>query len=134
MGHVSADISYFYLKVSRNGMEGYLGRGANDWAVLADRDHAARLRTRTDQGAVYYGTDDDKWLSVGTVGANKGYVGLYGWKTTGYPAWSYDVANRVLTSGLVAAPLGIHEYSDGYLYCYSGAGYAPVTVDIEYVP
>ena len=42
MGHVSADISYFYLKVSRNGMEGYLGRGPNDWAVLADRDHAAQ--------------------------------------------------------------------------------------------
>ena len=67
-------------------MEGYLGRGPNDWAVLADRDNAARLRTRVDhEGAVYYGTDDDKWLSVGTVGANKGYVGLYGWKTTGYP-------------------------------------------------
>ena len=134
MGHVSADMSYFYLKVSRNGMEGYLGRGANDWAVLADRDNAARLRTRTDDGAVYYGTDDDKWLSVGTVGGNKGYVGLYGWKTTGYPAWNYDVANRVLSSGLAGAPLGINEYSDGHLYCYSGAGYAPVTVDIEYVP
>ena len=68
MGHVSADISYFYLKVSRNGMEGYLGRGPNDSGRPGRRDHAARLRTRVDQGAVYYGTDDDKWLSVGTVG------------------------------------------------------------------
>ena len=134
MGHVSADISYFYLKVSRNGMEGYLGRGANDWAVLADRDHAARLRTRVDAGAVYYGTDDDKWLSVGTVGANKGYVGLYGWKTTGYPAWKYDAENRQLTSGLAGAPLSIKEYSDGYLYCFGGPGYGPANVDIEYVP
>ena len=27
IGHVSADLSWFLLKVSRNGMEGYLGRG-----------------------------------------------------------------------------------------------------------
>ena len=135
MGHVSADMSWFYLKVSRNGMEGYLGRGTNDWAVLADRGHAARLRTRVDtDGAVYYGTEDDKWLSVGTVGVNKGYIGLYGWKTTGYPAWSYDPASKQLISGLANGPLSVAEYSDGHLYCYGGSGYAPAQVDIEYVP
>ncbi len=134
IGHVSADLSWFLLKVSRNGMEGYLGRGPHDWAVLADKSNAARLRTRVDtDGAVYYGTEDDKWLSVGTVGANKGYVGLYGWKTTGYPAWTYDVSSRQLMSGLANAPIGINEYSDGHLYCFAGSGYAPTNVDIEYV-
>ena len=102
--------------------------------MLADKSNAARLRTRVDtDGAVYYGTEDDKWLSVGTVGANKGYVGLYGWKTTGYPAWTYDVSSRQLISGLANAPIGIKEYSDGHLYCFAGSGYAPTNVDIEYV-
>ncbi len=134
IGHISADVAYFLIKLSRNGMEGYLGRGRNDWAVLADRDHAARLRTRVDGGDVYYGTDDDKWLSVGTVGVNEGYVGLYGWRTTGYPAWRYDPVSKRLTSALGNGPMGLKEYSDGYIYCYAGAGYVPAEIELEYVP
>ena len=134
IGHISADLTVFLLRLSRGGMEGYLGRGPNDWAVLADRDHAARLRVRVDGGDVYYGTEDDKWLSVGTVGANKGYVGLYGWKTTGYPNWKYDVVSKRLTSSLGSGPMGMAEYSDGHIYCYAGSGYVPVQVEIEYVP
>ncbi len=133
IGHISADMGGFILRLSRNGMEGYLSRGNNDWAVLSDRNHATRLRVRLDGGAAYYGTDDDKWLSVGTVGDNQGYVGLYGWKTTGYPDWKYDVATRRLSSGLAGAQMGIKEYSDGHIYCYSGAGYVPAEVELEYV-
>jgi len=133
IGHISADMGAFVLRLSRNGMEGYLARGKNDWAVLSDRDNAVRLRARDDGGALYYGTEDDKWLSVGTVGANEGYVGLYGWKTTGYPAWKYDVVSRRLTSGLAGAAVGIKEYSDGHIYCYGGAGYVPAEVEVEYV-
>jgi hypothetical protein len=133
IGHISADMGAFVLRLSRNGMEGYLARGRNDWAVLSDRDNAVRLRARNDNGELYYGTEDDKWLSVGTVGVNEGYVGLYGWKTTGYPAWKYDVASKRLTSGLAGAAVGIKEYSDGHVYCYGGAGYAPAEVDVEYV-
>jgi hypothetical protein len=134
IGHISADMGSFMLKLSRNGMEGYLARGSNDWAVLADRDHAARLRPRIDGDALYYGTEDDKWLSVGTVGVNEGYVGLYGWKTTGYPAWKYDVVTRRLSSGLSSGAVGLKDYSDGHIYCYGGSGYAPAEVELEYVP
>jgi hypothetical protein len=134
IGHISGDQAYFVIKLSRNGMEGYLARGGNDWAVLADRDHAARLRTRIDGGDVYYGTEDDKWLSVGTVGVNEGYVGLYGWKTTGYPNWKYDPVSKRLSSALGSGPMGLREYSDGHIYCYAGAGYVPAEVELEYVP
>lgn len=65
------------VQLSYHGKQGYLGRDGANWARLVDRDHATRLRLRTDDNQCYYGTEDDWWLSVGTATGRRGYVGFW---------------------------------------------------------
>ncbi len=67
------------MKLSHNGLKGYLGRGKDEWACLVEKERAARLTTRVYQGNLFYGTEDGWWLSVGSQGGRNGYVGFYWW-------------------------------------------------------
>ena len=46
------------IKLSHNGLQGYLGIGTDQWGCLVERDRAARLTTTTDKGYLFYGTSD----------------------------------------------------------------------------
>ena len=118
MGHVSQDQSYFVIQLSYHGKQGYLGRDGDNWARLVDRDHATRLRLRTDGNELYYGTEDDWWLSVGTATGRRGYVGFWWWNNTGHPDWRYDRATKRLTSSYYDRA-GMSIQDDGYIYCWS---------------
>lgn len=118
MGHVSQDQSYFVVQLAYHGKQGYLGRDSQNWARLVDRDHATRLRLRTDDNQRYYGTEDDWWLSVGTAPGRRGYVGFWWWNNAGHPDWQYDQATKRLTSAYFDRA-GMSIQDDGYIYCWS---------------
>ena len=122
------------MKLSCNGLQGYLGKGTKSWACLVEKDRAARLTTTTDQGQVFYGSDADGWLTVGTTPARNGYVGFYPWNGAGWPNWRYDAASKRLMSDLGNGPLSLMELYDGFVYCWAGDGYAAADVEIETVP
>jgi Domain of unknown function (DUF4157) len=118
MGHVSQDQDYFLIKLSYGGLQGYLGRDSSQWAVLADHDHAAKLRVRYYEDQIYYGTEDGWWLSVEAAAGRRGYVGFYWWDNAGHPDWKYDKQAKRLTSSFYdRAPMSIG--SDSYIYCWS---------------
>lgn len=117
MGHVSQDLSHVVIQLSYQGKQGYLGRDADGWGRLVDRDNATRLRLRTADGQSYYGTDDDWWLSVGTTGVRAGYVSFYWWNNCGHPDWKYDRATKRLTSAY-SSRAGMSIRDDGFIYCW----------------
>jgi hypothetical protein len=121
------------IKLSHNGLQGYLGIGTDQWGCLVERDRAARLTTTTDKGYLFYGTSDGWWLSVGTTGARNGYVGFYAWANVGWPNWKYDAANKRLTSDFGNGPVSLKTLYDGFVYCWAGSGYAAAQVEMETV-
>ena len=57
------------IKLSHNGLKGYLGKGSGEWACLVEKERAARLVTKVYSGQLFYGTEDDWWMTVGTEGS-----------------------------------------------------------------
>ena len=121
------------MKLSYNGLQGYLGKGTDGWACLVEQDRAARLTTKTDSNQTFYGSDADGWLSVGTTAGRNGYVGFYPWNSAGWPNFKYDAATKRLTSDLGNGPMSLMMLYDGYVYCWAGDGYAAADVELETV-
>jgi hypothetical protein len=128
MGHVSMDQGATYLlKISSSSKQGYLGSTNGHWGWLKDKDGAVKLKMVYD-GAVFLTTEDGWWLSVGTVGVNKGYVGFYYQQNRG--AWEYDAAAKRLKSKVNDAVMSMQR-GDDYIYCWPD--YETVDVEIESV-
>src|SRR3954452_3312840 len=119
------------IKLSHNGLHGYLGMRTDQWACLVERDRATRFTTTTEKGYLFYGTSDGWWLSVGTNAGRNGYVMFYAWNNAGWPNWKYDPANKRLTSDYGNGPMSLMSLYDGYVYCWAGDGYAAADVEIE---
>lgn len=121
------------MKLSVNGLKGYLGKGTDEWACLVEKERAVRLTTKEYRGQLFYGTEDDWWMSVGTADARNGYVGFYAWNNAGWPNFRYDAANKRLLSDLGNGPMSLHVTYDGFVYCWAADGYAAADVEIETV-
>ncbi|MFN0148625.1 MAG: DUF4157 domain-containing protein [Dehalococcoidia bacterium] len=127
MGHVSMDqVGTFRIKLSYAGKQKYLGNDG-EYARLVDRKDATVLKMRFENG-IFYGTGDDWWLSVGTVGVRNGYCRFYFWKNAGNATWEYDAATKRLKSGVNGAVMSFNG-DDGYVYCWSG--YPAIDVELE---
>ena len=101
------------IKLSHKGLTGYLGKGSGEWACLVENERAARLVTTVYGGQLFYGTEDGWWLTVGTEGARKGYVGFYAWRNAGWPNWRYDVAIKRFNSDYGNGPMSLTMLYDG---------------------
>ncbi len=121
------------MKLSYNGLKGYLGKGTDSWACLVEKERAARLTSKVYKGQVFYGTPDDWWMTVGTEGARNGYVGFYYWNNAGWPNWRYDPISKRLFSDYGNGPMSLTVQYSGYIYCWQGDGYAAADVELETV-
>jgi len=122
------------VKLSHNGLTGYLGKGTDEWACLVEKERAVRLTTKDYRGQTFYGTEDDWWMSVGTQGARNGYVGFYGWDRAGWPNFRYDPNTKRFLSDIGTGPMSLTVLYDGFVYCWAGDGYAAADVELETVP
>src|SRR5215472_17216242 len=88
----------FRIKLSYQGAtQGYLGRNDSNWATLvSDPSAAMTLHMYVDGEKIYYGTDDNWWMSVATALGRRGYVGFYWGTNAGNANWQYDKANKRL--------------------------------------
>jgi hypothetical protein len=121
------------IKLSHNGLQGYLGKGSGEWACLVEKDRAARLVTKEQSGQVFYGTEDGWWLTVGTEGVRKGCVGFYAWNNAGWPNWRYDADNQRFNSDYGNGPMSLTVLYDGNIYCWAADGYAAADIQLETV-
>jgi hypothetical protein len=88
----------FTIRLSLNGVtQGYLGVNDGGWAVLVDANDALRLGWYPYNAVTYIrqAGSTSSYMSVGTVGANKGYVGFYGWGTAGNAGWTLEGTHLV---------------------------------------
>jgi hypothetical protein len=133
-GRVGKIAMALLMKLSHNGLKGYLGRGTDEWACLVEKERAARLTPKEYQNNLFYGTEDDWWLSVGTQGARNGYLGFYAWNNAGWPNWQYDAGTKRLKSANYGnGPMSLTVLYDGYIYCWAGDGYAAADIEFETV-
>jgi hypothetical protein len=121
------------IKLSHNGLKGYLGKGSNEWACLVEKERATRFVTKVYGGQVFYGTTDDWWMTVGTSGDRNGYVGFYAWRNAGWPNFRYDADTQRFYADYGNGPMSLTVKYDGYIYCWAADGYAAADVELENV-
>jgi len=118
------------IKVSYNGLKGYLGKGSGSGRVWWQKN-TLRASTQSGTGASSTTTSDEWWMTVGTQGANNGYVGFDAWGNAGWPNWKYDGNNKRMMSDLGNGPMSLTVKYDGHVYCCT---YAPYGQDDWYYP
>jgi len=116
----------FKIKLSLNGVtQGYLGENDGEWAVLADANGALSLEWYPYNKVNYIrrvGTS--RYMSVGTVGVNNGYVGFYGWSGAGQ--WTLEGTRLVGPNGQA---MSIYSTDNAYIYCWNEYTVLDVTLE-----
>jgi hypothetical protein len=116
----------FKIKLSLNGVvQGYLGQNGGEWAVLADANGALSLEWYPYNSVNYIrrvGTS--RYMSVGSVGVNNGYVGFYAWSGAG--GWTLQ-GTRL--KGLNGQAMSIYSKDNAYIYCWDEYTVLDVTLE-----
>jgi hypothetical protein len=114
---VTGTVGQFKIKLSANGVQlGWLGQDKKGWAVLTtDGQQALTLEQYPYDGKTYYrikGTSN--YMAQGTVGANKAYIGFYGW----LQASSFTRSGVHLISDINGQKLSIYSTDNAYIYAW----------------
>jgi hypothetical protein len=115
--------------------QGYLGNNGKGWAVLvSDISEATKFQFETHGSETYIQSMDESnsYLSVGTVGVNKGYVGFYSWARMGNAAWRVEGTppKQTLVSAINENAMSLYSKENAYIYCWPA--YTTLNVELQY--
>jgi hypothetical protein len=132
----AAVASTFNIAFSIQGVpQGYLGNNGKGWAVLvSDISQATKFQFEPHGSETYIQNMDEanSYLSVGTIGVNKGYVGFYGWLGMGNASWSLEGAppHQTLVSAINGDAMSLYSKENAYIYCWPE--YTTLNVELKY--
>ena len=113
----TGSVAEFRLALSANGSQlGWLAQNDRGWAVLTkDAKQALVLEQYPYDGKTFYrikGTSS--YMAQGTVGANNGYIGFYGWLQRS----SFTRNGSHLVSDINGQKLSLYSVDNGYIYAW----------------